>query len=361
MKISKIITLAAAVPVLTLASCSNDDEPTPQPEFIETVSGIYVVNNGVQTGNIPGGITSVDATTGSTVDYAFSAANGVQIGDTPQSAVIYGSKMYIAVTESNIIWVVNAGTLKILNTIQIGDGMSGPREFAAHEGKIYASLYSGHIARIDTTSMTIDKTLAVGPNPEGLAAAGNRLYVANSDGLNWQNGNANCSVSIVDLTAWTQKEVKMGYNPTKVVSNGTDVFVLCMGNYSDIPATVKKINGENATDFCPATMMALRGNELYAVDAPSPASATYKVYNTATGAELRTMVTEGVESPSGLAVDNVTGRIVLLSYKLNADGWSLYSDPCYGRLYNADGSPLMRFDTGVGSICAVFRHTTVAK
>ncbi len=362
MKLSiKCLSLAAAIASFGLVSCSDNDEPVPEPVVEEVTSGIYVINNGVQTGNIPGGITVYNLEDGAVTAEAFSAANGgLDIGDTPQSAIIYGSKMYVAVFDSNIIWVLDASDLKVIKSIRPSAPMNGPRCFAADAGKVYVSMYSGQVARIDTAAMDIEASIAVGPNPEEIAIAGRTLYCANSDGLNWENGNADSSVSLVDLDSWIESKMQVGQNPVKMVSNGNDVFVLAMGNYYDVPAMVRKIQGNTVTDVCPGTLMDINGSELYVIDAPG-GTPTYSVYDM-NGRKLREMVSEGVESPSGFAVDPVSGDILIMSYHLGSTGYALYSDPCYARLYSAAGQPRATFDTGVGAICGVFRHSyTVVK
>lgn len=351
----------------TLTSCSDDD-PEDQPEVVETLSGIYTVNSGNQRSKIAGSMTSYDYTDGTVTDPmadAFMQANGIALGDTPQQALVYGSKMYIAVYESNVIWVTDPHTLKLIDKITPEGNATGPRALTAHGGKVYASMFTGYVCSIDTTSLAIDKTVKVGPNPEELAVANNKLYVANSDGMNYLNGYADCSISILDLPAMTEhkiKDITKALNPTKMVSNGTEVFAICMGNYGDIPATVKKINGDNIQDICPGTLMAINGNELYVINAPYGApEVTYQVYSTTTGSKIRDMVSEPVESPSAVAVDPVTGDIVILSYTLSDAGYAQYAEPCYGKIYQANGTFRTRFTCGVGAISLTFVHRPFLK
>jgi len=346
-----------------LTSCSDDDNPDDTPEVVETLAGIYTINAGCEGTTISGSITSYNYADGTVTDAlkdAFMKANGIALGDTPQQALIYGSKMYIAVSKSNIIWVTDPFTLKLIDKITPTGDATTPRALTAHDGKIYTSMYTGYVCRIDTTSLTIDKTVKVGPNPEELAVAGNKLYVANSDGQNYLNGNADCSISIIDLPAMTEhkiKDITKAYNPTKMVSNGTDVFTICMGNYGDIPATVKKINGDNLQDICPGTLMSIRNNELYVINAPYGApETTYQVYSTTTGSKIRDMVSEPVENPSAISVDPLTGDIVILSYTLDSAGWAQYSEPCYGKIYDASGKFNKRFNCGVGAASLTFVH-----
>lgn len=65
-KLSNFFLCAAlAATSLGLASCSDDDNKGDEPDpGTEVTSAIYVVNNGVQTGNVPGGITVYDLNTG---------------------------------------------------------------------------------------------------------------------------------------------------------------------------------------------------------------------------------------------------------------------------------------------------------
>ena len=79
-----------------------------------------MVNSGNLRSNIPGSLTFIDYATGQASQDAFKTANGRVLGDTPQNAVVYGSKMYIAVYQSNLIEVVDRVSLKSLKTISFG-------------------------------------------------------------------------------------------------------------------------------------------------------------------------------------------------------------------------------------------------
>lgn len=136
-KLSNFFLCAAlAATSLGLASCSDDDNKGDEPDpGTEVTSAIYVVNNGVQTGNVPGGITVYDLNTGKITDDGFAAANAnLSIGDTPQSAIIAGGYMYVAVSESNLIWVLDPTTLQVVKSIVPEAPATTPRELA-YDGK----------------------------------------------------------------------------------------------------------------------------------------------------------------------------------------------------------------------------------
>lgn len=362
MKKEILFGVLAATCMAGFTSCDSNDEPEVKPEVVETLAGLYVVNNGNQGGNIPGSITSYDYASGQATQDVFYAANGYSIGDMPQSAIVYGSKMYITVSKSNLLWICDANTMGVLGSVKFEGETSEPRYLTSHNGKVYVSLYSGHVSQIDTVTMKQDKVIKVGPNPEQMAVANGKLYVANSDGMNYKNGYANGYVSVVDLATMTESRLDIALNPVEVRSNGTDVVVLCKGNYADVPSQAYKVTSTGGTLICNATIMSMRGDELYIINAPyGQETNDYEVYSVTSGSKLRKMVKEEVGYPSGLEVDPLTGNIVILSYTLDASGYAQYREPGYARIYDNDGNSLARFDTGVGSTWATFLHHSEVK
>ncbi len=355
--------LAVGALALGATACSDNDEPDiPVIEPVES-NTILVVNNGVQSTGVPGTLTLYNIATGNTVADAFRETNNLSIGDTPQDAVIFGSKLYISVFDSNCIWVLDAQSLEIKKSIVPEAPSQGPRNFAVAGDKVYVSLYSGHVAAIDTTAMAIESTFEVGPNPEKIAVRGNMMYVANSDGNNWMESNINSSLSIVDLATMEQSFHKIGTNVTSVVTNGTDVFALCMGNYGDIPATIKKIGADGtATDFCPGTMIAISGSKLYVINDPAmtPVNPTYKIYTTAGGvaSDMFAAGTEVPKAPCGISINNTDGSFIILS-RLMGEVSPLYTDPGVAYYYNSDATLRAKFDIGINPVAALFNFCSV--
>lgn len=359
-----------------MASCSDEND-TPDIVTVETLSGFYTINSGNMSGKIPASITSYDYSTDKSspaLQDAFMAANGVALGEGAQPAIVYGSKMYIPMTTSNIIWVVDPLTLKIIDTVRPTGDATGPRALAAADGKVYASMFSGYVSRIDTVSLQIDKSLRTDPNSEQMAIAQGKLYVANSDGYNSANAYADCSISIIDLATFTEtakiKDTVNVMNPTDMATNGTDVFVICKGNYGDVPSTVKKITGTTVKDVALGNYMTVNADKLYVINAPfgvERKDMSFDVYNTGTLAKEGIIAnqTEGSDSwidyPNGVAVDPVSGDIVMLSYTLSEAGFAQYREPCYANIYDKAGNFKRRVECGVGALGVTFIHKTVLK
>lgn len=364
-----------------LTSCEDDNKEITTSEIL---SGFYTINGGNKSAKIPASITAYDYATGTSTDVlddAFFAANNIAIGDGAQQALIYGSKMYIAMYTSNLIWVVEPETLKILGSIKPEGDAQSPRYLAAKNGKVYATMYTGYVSEIDTTTFKIERSVKVGPNPDQFAVAGNTLVVANSDGMNSKAGYPNSSVSVVDLASFTQTEIKCDkiYNPTDVSSNGVDAFVINKGNYKDpdeegyIPSTVVKITGsteDNVKYVCDGTMIDVCGNDLYVIDAPyygKPENRTFKVYDVNTFAEKGNIAKQikGEKSeilwPNGVFVDPVSNDIVMISYYLGDNGKALTKDPAYANVYDKAGNFKTRVECGIGARSVTFVHEKVAK
>ncbi len=111
-------------------------------------------------------------------------------GDVGNDIKVYGSKLYIVVNVSNKIEVLDARTAKRITSIPL----QNCRYLAFKDGKAYASSYAGPVAinpkapkgkvvEIDTTSLSIQREVVVGYQPEDMEIVGNQLFVANSGAI----------------------------------------------------------------------------------------------------------------------------------------------------------------------------------
>ncbi|HHT22594.1 MAG TPA: YncE family protein [Bacteroidales bacterium] len=167
-------------------------------------------------------------------DY-FLQKNSRGLGDTANDMILYGSKIYIAVNVSSQIEVIDANTGLSVKRIPVFDENKRarqPRYLTQKDGKVYLSCFDGNLLRIDTLSLEIDGMVKCGRNPEGLCIANEKIYVANSGGLD--NPNYDNTVSVVDIKTFKElKKIKVADNPYKVFADSQgDVYVSSRGNYS---------------------------------------------------------------------------------------------------------------------------------
>ena len=146
----------------------------------------------------------------------FATENGRGLGDTANDMLIYGSKMYIAVNKSATIEVTDLSgkSLKTISPKDESNVPQQPRMLTAAGGNVYVTLFDGHLACIDTTSMEIVKKVKVGPNPEGVCELNGKLYVANSGGYNLVQDS---TLSVVDMNTFEEVEkIVVTINPKTI-------------------------------------------------------------------------------------------------------------------------------------------------
>ena len=166
--------------------------------------------------------------------------------ETPNDLMIYGSKMYSAITgaTNGVVRVINPSTGETIKdiVITIGTDNQQPRRLAASNGKVYVTLYSGAIAKIDTTSFTAQVAELSGTFSDGLCVYGQNLYVCNSG-----QGEGN-TISVVNIAQFVETEtITVPYNPMNIVSvgNGELYFTTASvwsGPAAGTPANVHVLN-----------------------------------------------------------------------------------------------------------------------
>ena len=304
-------------------SC-DDDGKVSDPGSSNT--GVFILNQGLESMN-DATISFLDLTEESDT-YIEDITNG-SLGDTGQDMIIYGSKLYVSVSGSNYIQVFDAVNKNRVRTIDVkkdGQSPSMPRSLASYEGKVYATTMDGYVIRIDTLSYNIEAWTEVGPNPEGIAAVKvngkGKLYVANSDGYNWENDYANGkSVSVVDIETFKEdaNRITVGLNPAVLHADMYgNVYVICNGNYFDILASFVKIDTKtNQTqvieDIQPYNFT-INGKYCYFYNSvyTSSTSLAVGVYDV----EAQRLVTDdfitddtSLTNPYGIGVDPYTGDV----------------------------------------------------
>ena len=320
---------------------------------VDAENMLLVFNGGSMYSSIDGSLSAIKFERSQTVsNNVFSTANGRSLGATVQDGVVYGDNLYIAVDGSNTIEVVNKYSFKSVTTILPDQTAYEPRDIVADDNYIYVSMYTGYVARIDPKTNKIDKTVQVGPNPEEMVVENGFLYVVNSDGLNYGNNYENGkTVSKIDLKSFTEvKKINVGLNPTAIQESADKIFVLCMGNYGDVPASLYVIDeNDNVTNTgIPASFFTEEDDVLYVVDSPWGGSTSYTSYKASDLSVVsESFIKTPVDSPAGITVDD--GRIFVSSYNL-VNGYASYSVEGYVNEYKMDGTLVKKYDVGVGPV-----------
>ncbi len=356
--------MIAAIVAVAVVSCSDTDNPDiptgpgDNAANDSPVAGLFVLCSG-NMGNNDAALAYYDAATWQTSYNVFQQANGKRLGDTGNSMIVYGKKMYIAVSGSAVIFVTDLkGNLLKEITVPGESANLSPRQFAKAEGKVYVSFMEGYAGAIDTSSFSV-KTVKVGPMPEGLAYANKKVYVANSDGYNWPYGK---TVSVIDAATFTvTKTLEVSNNPqTLHAVSDKKVYLISWGDYGDIPAKLQKINTYNDSvteiEGVVPTNMAIGKDEVAYIlssvyDADWNQTITYSTFDISKDKLMGEFVS-AAEVPDGYSIfaEPVTGDVYI--------GTSTYTSNGDVYVVSSEGKVVRKFDAGALnpiSICTILK------
>lgn len=359
----KHLKLAAAALIVAagFASCGDDDPaPAPQPQPGDEWKA-FIINQG-NMGTVDGTVSAI-GTDGSTVTAAaFYATNQQSLGDSPQAAVRYGSKIYVPVYGSNKLWVLDARSLRIVHDITV----SQPEAVCGGAGYVFVAGNDGQLTRLDTLQYQPTQ-LAVGPNPAGVAynEADGNVYVTISDGYNYANGYADGKkVAVVRASDLSfTRNIAVGTNPGQILATPQgNVYVVARGDYYLEPARVQCINAAtgDVTDVANGQLIALgSGNVLYVVDFTADytndtCAVSSAAYSTTTGALVSGWQLDQAHlpgMPQAIDVDPSTGDIYVSSDP-SPMGYTLQG-AVY--VYNRQGTHLRTLEAGIHPFSVVFK------
>ena len=349
-----VFSLLCAAMALAAVSCSNNDLPPTGPVAGEpsasdpAIAGLFILNSG-KMGMNDASLAYFDASSRVVSTNVFKDANGKKLGDTGNSLLIYGKKMYIALTGSSIVFVTDMRGNLIKEITVGGDNANlSPRCLVSGDGKVYVSYMEGYVGAVDTTNFSVKK-VKVGPMPEGIAYANKKVYVANSDGYNYEGGYGK-TVSVIDASTFTvTKTLDVASNPqTLHVASNNKVYLVSLGDYADVPAKLQKINTSTDTvteipDIEPTNMAIGKDGVAYIqvteYDENWNAISSYYTFDT-TKDKLVGELVSPADIPNGYSIfaDKVTGDVYIgtSDYISNGDVY----------LLSAEGEILLKFDTG---------------
>lgn len=334
-----------------LAGCKEDVVEPFVPSVDKLDSGMVVLCEGLFQQNnatiswvqLPGG--AQDAS-------FFETKTARALGDTGNDMIQYGGKIYIVVNVSSTIEVMNALDFTPVKQIEMmaGGQPKQPRSLAFANGQVYITCFDGFVDVLDTTSLEISQRIAVGANPEGLAVSNNKLYVANSGGLNFPN--VDTTVSVIDLATHVElQKIAVGMNPGGVFANDNgDVFVIARGDYGPVPSRLRKIDA--------ATDAVVNASYNFEISGMSEMSNSDMIVFDANGVHRFNFQTDQVEET--FAID-MSGVNTLYGVKYRSSESALYLMDAMGytnqgiiRKYDTSGSFISSYQVGLNPTKILF-------
>lgn len=285
----------------------------------------------------------------------FQSANNRKLGDQAQDMIIYGSKVYVTVTESNTLEIIDPATGV---STQKSMGTLKPRNIAAHGGNLYITCYNPPcVVCIDTATLTIlDTCLLRDYCPEGIAIAQSKAFVAGA----YHKSNYNLldnRVYVIDLATFdTLPSIKAGSNNNRIEKFDESAILVSHGNGTAASPNgsfiVNTITMDVTTVNCGFTKMAAYNGKIYGFDAPYGGAPTFTVANPDGSTEAFPFqpALEGLEqseNPYGIQINPANGDIYI-----STDG--AYRVPGDVYCYRPDGTLRFKLEAGMFPSKVVF-------
>ena len=349
--------LVCCAALVLVASCRGDEEilvPETRQQALSGGTNFYLLNEG----NMGSNKASLDFYEGSTGTYRhdiFPSQNpsvALKLGDVGNDIAVYGSKLYAVINASGLVEVMNAHNARHLEAI----ALPNCRYICFDGGKAYVSSYAGPInphdptsrrgivARIDTTTLTIEATCEVGYQPEQMAIVEGKLFVANSGG--YRAPDYDTSISVIDLSTFTRcASIDVAPNLHLLSYHNDRLYVSSRGNYEDVPSDIYVVNPHTLTVEerlgIEADAFAFFQNDLIVLRGGRTAKSISR-YNLHTHTS-RPFITDGtldeIQMPYGIAADPATDRLYITDARD-------YVSPGTLLCYDTHGTRLWQVTTG---------------
>lgn len=348
--------LALAMVGLTFTACSDDDDDSGTVIDYNNMSAntVFVLNQGSYGYHIDGTLDCLSLTDSTMTRSVFQKANGRSLGGTPNDAIVLDDVLYIATTDENRVEVVNADNFKSITYVSVKQ----PRKLASDDDYVYVSSYTGKVYKISRDSYAkVDSTETIGSNLEGIALHDGYLYVCNSWNSDYTYNTNVVKVKASDMTKI--KDITVTINPNQAVSTDDGVYVLSLGNYSDVSSNVEFIDDDDQVESLgiEGSMMAAGTDGLYIVNSPWGGTPSYQYYDF-TSHQVSTFTTGSeIFMPYAIAVDKANGYICITSYnKDESTGYADYAGDGYLVRYSSNGIMKDKYTCGVNPGCIVINY-----
>lgn len=283
------------------------------------------------------------------------------LGDVGNDIQIYGNKLYSIINCSNYLEVMDVNTAKHITKIAIPNC----RYIVFKDQYAYVSAYAGpvqidpnarigYVAKIDTAELRVVDECIVGYQPEEMAIAGNKLYVANSGG--YRVPDYDRTVSVIDLVEFEEvKKIDVAINLHRIQpDNYGNLYVSSRGDYYDVPSKTFIIDTktDKVTDtlhLLPSSNMTLCRDSLYVYSTEwsyvtKKWTVSYAIVDTRTKRTVTRNFIKGgtdqrIKVPYGIAVNPNTGEIFVTDAKDYVSPGTLH---CFG----SDGKRKWSVTTG---------------
>lgn len=343
-----LLLIMAILTVLTACRKGKDVSPGDEtPVGADSLrNGFYLLNEG----NMGMNLATLDYYSSSTGIYSSNIYSRVnpgatkELGDVGNDLQIYGGKLYAVIAMSDKVEVMDVHSAKRIGQINV----PSCRYITFYKGKAYVSSYAtaaggtsgvnGYVAEVDTATLQVIRTTAVGRQPEEMAIAGDKMYVANSGG--YSPANFERTLSVIDMNTFREvKRIDVAVNLHRVKADKYgDVYVTSRGDYYDVHSKLYVVDTQRDivkdSLATAATDIWISGDSAYIYGVEwsyvnNKNTVSYGIVDIKNERILADMfITDGtaaqITTPSGIAVDPTSKEIYVTDAKDNLLPGTLY-------------------------------------
>lgn len=335
-----LVILSAIIAATIFSGCRDDIYIHPsEAEEVESpritgVDGFYLLNEG-NMGSNKSTLDYFDETTGTYHRNIYAERNPnvvKELGDVGNDVEIYGSKLYAVINCSHKVEVMRAADAVSVARIDIPNC----RYVVGYGRYVYVSSYVspvqsdpkaplGTVFKVDTATLKIVDRVDVGYQPEEMAVAKGKLYVANSGG--YRAPDYDRTVSVIDLERFAvikNIDVAINLHRVKRDSHGM-IYVTSRGDYAYQPSRLFVIDPMldmiTAEVETPVSDLWIHGDSAYIYasersDINQSTTISYSIIDLNTLRVVdNSIIKDGTDSeirmPHGIAVHPITGEIYI--------------------------------------------------
>lgn len=338
--------LCACVVSLALASCEPADlgggsaPVVSKPDVFILCEGSYQANNA--------DITAYKSDSMQCTGGYYLEQNGRYLGDTGQDILYHDGHLYVSVYGSSYVAKLNLDGEE-LGRYSFSAEEGQPRYLTAEGDYLYVTLYSGQVAKMRASDLSVVDYAPVGMNPEDIVVYRDQLLVANS-GWGYDN-----TVTIIDMATFEPViTITVEWNPQQFVLAGDSVYLLAKGQYDenwncDYPVQSIDVDKCTARTVAYAAFAVAYGDTLYMCHSVTDWT-TYETTNEFFTYDVSTSVVDRTSFLQG-DTEEVTSNSVYMM-ELNPTNGDIYIGLSGNKFvssgmvhrYNSDGQLIHRFD-----------------
>ncbi len=335
--------LCACLAGFVLASCEpvdqgGDEAPVvSNPDVFILCEGLWQANNA--------DVSAYNSTLKQCTGDCYYRQNGQYLGDTGQDILWHDGYLYVSVSGSSYVAKLDRQGREVARRA-ISPEEGQPRYLAAEGDYIYVTLYSGQVAKMKASDLSVVDYASVGMNPEDIALYKGQLLVANSG---W---GADSTLTVIDVSTFKPvKTIHAEHNPQRLVISGDSVYLLAYGkDYNSIIQSVD-ITRETARTIAHATHAVAYDNTLYMCNSVTDYT-TAQTTNTFFAYDVATAVLDSVNYLQGNVAEILSNPVYMM--EVNPKNGDLYIGlsgtkfVSSGMIHRCDreGRLIHRFDVG---------------